>query len=149
MLAEVAETDVVRVFDPKKQLSEEAIMKILKEADLEQAGFKKTVEISIVTDENGKKTTKKTIHYMVQDLCSRAGFWEGVLEQRLPDYLLSSKLGSTFVREIQSRIKGRKTKYCKIGLEIHPNQCATRGVAKRSKRGCSWCLFCWNAKIVY
>ena len=70
--ADVAESDVVRVFNPKLQLSEEELLKILKEAKLEEAGFEKTVEISIETDENGKKTEKKTIHYMVQDLCSKA-----------------------------------------------------------------------------
>lgn len=142
----LAETDVVRVFDPNLQLSEEAVMKILKEMDLNWQDHTSSVQTSVVTRsmEYGKnrKETEKTIRFMVQNPCSKAGFWKGVFEQNLPDHLLSSKIGSTFVRDIQSRVNGRKTKYCKIGLEF-----ITTSVGP--KRGYNWCFFYWFAQIVY
>ncbi|CAB4043360.1 Hypothetical predicted protein, partial [Paramuricea clavata] len=95
----------------------------LEQADLEKYGFTKTVEVSTETDENGKTTTKKTIYYKVTGDCSRVMFWEGVLEKRMPEELQASKLSSTSVKEVKSRIAGRKTKSCMIILEIHPNRC--------------------------
>ena len=159
--ADVSENDVVRLFNPKLDLSEKELTKILKEAKLEEAGFKRTVESSTVTDENGKKTEKKTIYYMVKDHCTKVGFWEGVLEQRLPDDFLSSKIGSTLVREIESRIQGRSPKYCMIGLEIHVNRCLpdseNPGYQSKRRAGCGWwsdcrcqgCTNCNAVKIVY
>ena len=152
---------MVRVFDPQLKLSKEAMLEILKNAQLEEVGFKKSEESAIETDENGESKEKKTIHYMVKDDCSKVAFWEGVLEQRLPSNFLTSNIGSTFVREIQSRIKGRGTKYCNIGLEIHPrNEC--RPDPKSSRRparsaGCWWgccskcckCTVCIGGKIAY
>jgi hypothetical protein len=82
-------------------------------------------------------------------------FWEGVLEQRMPEELQASKLSSTTVKEVKSRIAGRKTKSCMIMLEIHPNRCLKKmsgnGVGKRAAaRGCnSWCGLCWGASIRY
>ena len=159
--ADVSENDVVRLFNPKLDLSEKELTKILKEAKLEEAGFKRTVESSTVTDENGKKTEKKTIYYMVKDDCTKVGFWEGVLEQRLPDDFLSSKIGSTLVREIESRIQGRSAKYCMIGLEIHVNRCLpdSEDPSYLSKRRagcwlwancpCNGCRGCSTVKIMY
>jgi hypothetical protein len=151
------ETDVVRVFDENVKLTEEKMRGYLKEADLEEQGFVKTVEVSTETDENGRITRKRTIYYRKTDDCSRVMFWESVLEQRLPRGLRNSKLASTTVKEVQSRIAGRKTKSCTVGLEIHPDRCINEipGGNSISKRRvaravrCSWCLFCWNAAIVY
>ena len=159
MPADIAESDVVRVFNPELKLSEKELLKILAEANLEEAGFKRTMESSFVTDENGQKTEKKTIYFMVKDECSKVGFWEGVLEQRLPVDFLSSKIGSTLVREIQSRIQGRSPKFCMIGLEIHLSQCRSTDskrsshLSKRKARCwwncCSGCEGCSSVKIVY
>ena len=151
-----AESDVVRVFDDKLRLTDEEMAEYLKQADLERYGFTKTVEVSTETDENGKTTRKKTIYYKVTDDCSRVAFWESVLEQRMPEKLQASKLSSSTVKEVQSRIAGRQTKSCMVMLEIHPNRClkksrAENGVSKRgTARGCSiWCRFCWSASIQY
>ena len=76
MPADIAESDVVRVFNPELKLSEKELLKILAEANLEEAGFKRTMESSFVTDENGQKTEKKTIYFMVKDECSKVGFWK-------------------------------------------------------------------------
>jgi hypothetical protein len=129
----------------------------LKQADLEKYGFEKTVEVSTETDENGKTTTKKTIYYKVTDDCSKVMFWEGVLEQRMPKELKNTKVLSTSVKEVQSRITGRKTKSCTVMLEIHPNKCLLKtpnsDVSKRAagvKRGCSWgCSWCLGVAIGY
>ena len=129
-------------------------MKILKDANLEKFGFKKHVESTIETDENGEMRLKKTITYMATDHCSKAAYWERLLEERLPADFSASKLGTTFVREIQSRIKGRETKYCKIGLEVHLNRCRsdTTVASRREKRGaapCGICIFCGRGEIFY
>ncbi|XP_028402205.1 uncharacterized protein LOC114525181 [Dendronephthya gigantea] len=147
-----AESDVVRVFDKKTQMSGEKVMEYLKQADLEKYGFKKTVEESTETDENGKITKKTTIYYLVTDDCSRVWFWESILEQRLPAELRNSKLASTIVKEVKDRITGRKTKTCKVGLEIHPNRCSGKACGNdRGKRGIAGAMhfFCWSASINY
>ena len=150
-----AESDVVRVFDDKIHLSNKKMEEYLKQADLERFGFKKTVEVSTVTDENGKTTKKKTIYYKVTDDCSRVMFWESVLEQRMPEELQASKLSSTTVKEVNSRIADRHTKSCTVMLEIHPNQCLRKSADNRvSKRGALWCspvfcLICWGASVQY
>jgi hypothetical protein len=150
-----AESDVVRVFDDKLRLTDKEMQDYLKQADLERYGFEKTVETSTETDENGKITKKKTIYYKVTDDCNRVMFWEGVLEQRMPEKLQASKLSSATVKEVQRRVVGRKTKSCTVMLEIHSNRCLNKtpdnGVSKRgARRGCGWwCLFCWSASIQY
>ena len=118
MPAEVGESDEVRVFNPKLNLTDEALLEILEKANLEEAGFEKTVERAIETDENGKTKEKKTIRYMRKVKCSEAAFWVAVLKQRLPHPIWSSSLGSKLRREIQSRIKNRTTKYCRVGFEM-------------------------------
>jgi hypothetical protein len=150
------ETDVVRVFDENVKLTEEKMRGYLKEADLEGQRFVKTVEVSTETDENGRIIRKRTIYYRKTDDCSRVMFWESVLEQRLPKGLRNSKLASTTVKEVQSRIAGRKTKSCTVGLEIHPGRCINEipggnSVSKRRvARRCSWwCFFCRSATVVY
>ncbi|XP_028402083.1 uncharacterized protein LOC114525074 [Dendronephthya gigantea] len=113
------ESEVIRVFDKHRNMCNEEMLRYLKKAELERLGFKKTVEVATETDENGKKTNKTTIYYLVTDHCSRARFWEGVLEHHLPEEFRSLKLTSKIMKEIESRIKGRKTKSCTLGLEIH------------------------------
>jgi hypothetical protein len=150
-----AESDVVRVFDDKLRLTDKEMQDYLKQADLERYGFEKTVETSTETDENGKITKKKTIYYKVTDDCNRVMFWEGVLEQRMPEKLQASKLSSTTAKEVQRRIAGRKTKSCTVMLEIHPNRClkknSNNGVSKRSSaKGCNGgCFICFGASIQY
>ena len=152
-----AESDVVRIFDDKVSLTNEKMEEYLKKADLERYGFTKTVEVSTVTDENGKTTKKTTIYYKVTDDCSRVMFWESVLEQRMPEELQASKLSLTTVKEVNRRIADRQTKDCTVMLEIHPNRRCLMGSIdngvnkRRTKRGCiSWaCLFCWGAAIQY
>ena len=148
-----AESDVVRIFHDNLQLSGEQMQDYLKKAELEKYGFTKTVEVTTETDEKGETTRKRTIYYKVTDDCSRVMFWEGVLEQRLPKELQASKLSQTTVKEVQTRIAGRDTKQCTVGLEIHPKGCLTKsgdGKSKRVARGCGWiCIFCWSASILY
>ena len=148
-----AESDVVRIFDDKLSLSQGEMEYYLRQANLERNGFTKTTETCTETDENGKTTKKTTIYYKVTDDCSQVMFWESVLEQRLPEELKVSKLSSTTVKEVNSRIAGRRTKSCTVGLEIHQNRClrksSNNGVSKRGARKCSWCLLCFNASIQY
>ncbi len=70
-----AESDMVRVFDDKLDLTDTEMQRYLKQADLESYGFEKTVETSTVTDEYGKKVTKQTIYYKVVDYCSNVKKW--------------------------------------------------------------------------
>ncbi len=158
-----AETDVVRVFDENLKISEHEMKEYLKKANLEKYGFQRSEEKSIETDENGRKMVKKTIYYMVTDDCSRVMFWESVLEQRLPDKLRKSHIFSKTVKEVKNRIQGRKTKGCRVGLEIHvkTNQCLLKKTADENaeeiKRGlrkgcCNWfncCDGCSQATITY
>jgi hypothetical protein len=159
LLVHGAESDVIRIFDDKLHLTEKEMAEYLKQADLENYGFAKTIETSTVTDEYGRKMTKKTIYYKVTDDCSNVPKWERVLEQRLPKELSESGIFSKTVKEVQSRIIGRKTKSCTVILEIHPGQCRNKNrgktVSKRAARGCGWwskccrCSFCNSASIVY
>ncbi len=155
-----AESDMVRVFDDKLDLTDTEMQRYLKQADLESYGFEKTVETSTVTDEYGKKVTKQTIYYKVVDYCSNVKKWERVLEQRLPGKLKTMDIFSKIVKEVQSRIAGRKTKRCTVILEVHPGQCRKKSEGKNvSKRAaakrCGWtsrccgCNLCFGTSIVY
>ena len=155
-----AETDVVRIFDDKLQLTDKEMFQYIKEADLENYGFTKTVEDSTETDENGRKTTKKTIYFRVTDDFSRVEHWEKVLEKRMPKEIRNSKIFSITVKEIRERIVARKTKSCTVGLEIHPHRCdqkrAKGNVSKRAAgKRCGWwsrcclCSLCSRASIVF
>ena len=140
-----SESDVVRVFDDKLHLSEKELEVYLKQADLGNYGFKKSIEFSTTTDENGKTTTKKTIYYKVTCDCSKTFIWEGILEQRLPEKLKQSNIFSITQKEVNKRLVGRKTKNCIVMLEIHPNKClAKRSGSSITKRAAGWC---WNCGI--
>ena len=157
LFLDAAETDVLRIFDPNLKMTNKQLMEVLAKANLTAYGFEMTKETAIETDENGKKTLKITIRYMVTDACSMAEFWLKLLKQRIPGLDSNGlKLGKTFVREIKTRVNNRGTKYCKIGLEIHLSRCprqpvtsANRLTKRSSQRGCHWCIICFNAKIVY
>ena len=136
--------------------------KYLKEAQLEKYGFVRSEENATEIDEDGKKIEKKAIRYMATGDCSRVATLERILEQRLPEKLRRANIFSKTVKEVQRRIKGRKTKACKVGLELHvnPNRCpfhdttSTNHESKRSlRRGCcNWltcCSGCSEAAIVY
>ena len=123
-------------------------------------GFKKTVEVSTETDENGKTTKKTTIYYKVTDDCSKVAFWESVLEQRMPEELQASKLSATTACQRSSKAYRRSPdeRLCMVMLEIHPNQCVEKGSVDNgvSKRGTArnicmhiYCMFCWAASIQY
>ena len=141
---------MLRVFDEKLRLTEKEMEDYMKQANLEKYGFKRTEETTTETDENGEKRTKRTIYYKVTDDCSRVMFWEGVLEQRLPERLGSSKIFSTTVKEVRDRISGRKTKECTVGLEIHPDRWLKSSKSKRRlAKSSSWCGVCLSAAIVY
>ena len=130
---------------------------ILKKADLERFGFKKTVEISRETDENGKTTEKKTIHYKVTDQCTKVEYWEEILAKRLPKGWKKWSLKT--VKEVKRRIAGRKTKQCTFGLEIHPNRgCPQPDQSNKKKRAlgrcgpwshCCRCYYCSASSIRY
>lgn len=154
----------MRVFDENLQISEQTIKKYLKEAQLEKYGFVRSEEKSTEIDEDGKKINKKTIYYIATDDCSRVMILESILEQRLPEKLRRANIFSKTVREVKSRIKGRKTKACKVGLELHVNlnRCSSDKTSNKikndeNKRGlrrscCNWwgcCKVCSEATIVY
>ena len=152
LLVHCAETDVIRVFDRTMHLSEDKIFEYLKQADLENYGFVKTTEVSTETDENGKKTTKKTIYYKVTDDCSKVKFWESVLTKRLPKKFANPKIFSDTIKEVESRIIGRNTKSCTVILEVHPNSCLEdeKNASKRGlRRPCGICWSCSSVKITY
>ena len=126
----------------------------LKQANLEKHGFVKTTEVSTETDENGKKTTKTTIHYKVTDDCSKVMYWESILSKRLPKKFTNPKIILDTVKEVESRIIGRKTKSCTVILEVHPKSCkahtAKNDVSKREARWPCWiCRICFSARIAY
>ena len=152
----------MRVFDENLQISEQEMKNYLKEAQLEKYGFVRSEEKSTETDEDGKKINKKTIYYTATDDCSKVMFWESILEQRLPEKLRRANIFSKTVKEVEKRIKERKTEACKVGLEIHVNedQCLAdmstkkSGKSKRSlRRGCcNWwncCHSCSRVAVIY
>ena len=53
-------------------------------------------------------------------------------------------------KEIKTK-KLTKMKQCKIGLEVHFKEFGgcrdKKNKRRRSKRGCNWCLLCWNAEL--
>ena len=152
---------MVRVFNRKSHVVNKEILEYLEQVDLEKYGFKKTVEVTSETVKNGKKTTKRMIHYRVTDDCSRVKYWDDVLEKLMPKKWQLSEIFSTAAKEVQSRISGRKTKSCSFGLEIHTNTCSNddkaSGVSKRSvakgkssTKGCRICIgVCSTSTIQY
>ncbi|XP_028396211.1 uncharacterized protein LOC114520183 [Dendronephthya gigantea] len=155
-----AESDVVRVFDHKLRVTEEEMEEYLEKADLERHGFIKTIENSTTTDEFGRKRRKTTIYYKVTCDCSEVERWERILEQRLPKKLKRLDIFKTTVNEVKSRITGRKTESCTVGLEIHLGRCLKKSqkekVGKRAAaKRCGWwskccgCTVCNSASIVY
>ena len=137
------ETDDVPVFDDDMDLTGEELLEYMKNAELEKYGFERTVEISTGTDENGKKISKRIIYYKRTDYCSKMMVWESILEQRLPEKLRNSKIFSTTMKEVESRIAGGETKKkCAIIVEINPmGLLNTSDVNSVSKRGC-WLWWC-------
>ena len=137
-----AEVDVIKVFDDKLHPTEKEMFEYLRQLNLEKYGFEKTIEVSTETDEYGKVTKKKTIHYKVTDDCSRVAFWESVLERNLPMKFRNSKIASTIVKEVKSRLTNRKTNSCTVMLEIHPRGLLVNTpnhlVSKRSERTRHW-----------
>ena len=152
LLVHCAETDVIRVFDRTMHLSEDKMFEYLKQADLENYGFVKTTEVSTETDENGKKTTKKTIYYKVTDDCSKVKFWERVLTKRLSKKSANPKIFSDTIKEVESRIIDRNTKSCTVILEVH-SSCLEdeKNASKRGlRKGCRFCIgYCSSVKITY
>jgi uncharacterized protein YxeA/NAD-dependent dihydropyrimidine dehydrogenase PreA subunit len=158
LLVHGAETDVVRIFDDKLDLTDTEMQRYLKQADLENNGFEKAVEFSTVTDEYGRKSTKKTIYYKVTDDCSQVGKWQRVLKERMPGALKMTDIFSKSVKEVEIRIAGRKTKRCAVMLEVHPGRCLKKSHEK-SKRAaakrCGWwikccgCGVCSRTNIIY
>ena len=143
------ESDVVRVFDDKLRLTNKDLEEYLKQADLENYGFKKSIEFSTTTDENGKTTTKKTIYYKVTCDCSKVFVWEAILEQRLPKKMKQSDIISITQKEVNKRLVGRKTKNCIVALEIHPNKCLAKKPGNSiSKRAAGWCGVCGTCSAV-
>lgn len=59
------------------------------------------------------------------------------------------------VKKINKEINSKnltEMKRCKVGLEVHFKEAEGCGGSKnksgrRKKRGCKWCLFCWNASL--
>ena len=148
------ETDVIRVYRGKLGLTDKEIDDYLKQADLENHGFEKTVEVRYETDKNGKKTRKRAVYFKVTDHCSNVGKWEAVLVQRLPEQLRASKLSSTILNEVKYRLAGRKTQSCAVILEVHyqcsPAETPLRSVNKRTARGCWVCVgSCSSVAITY
>ena len=131
------------------------MLEYLEQANLEKYGFVKTNEVSTETDENGKKTTRTTIYYKVNDDCSKVMYWESILAKRLPKKFASPKIFLDTVKEIESRIMGRKTKSCTFILEVHTKPCLVErpenGVSKRElRRGCGFCIgSCSSGKIEF
>ena len=106
---------------------------LLKKADLVSAGFTKTEESQIVTGEDGKKVTKEVTYYTVKDSCSNVSYWEGIIHERLPTF--SEALTSKVIKEVDQRIGGRATEYCRFGIEIHFRLCGhVEKPKKREKR---------------
>ena len=129
----IGETDVVRVFDPSVRMPRERLRALLRKADLISAGFTKTVETQVVTDEDGKKVTKEVTYYSVKDSCSNVSYWEGIIRERLPTF--SEALTRKVIREVDQRTDGRATEYCRFGLEIHFKLCGhVEKPRKREKR---------------
>ena len=142
----------------------ERLRALLRKADLVSAGFTKTVETQIVTDEDGKKVTKDVTYYSVKDSCSNVSYWEGIIHERLPSF--SEALTRKVISEVDQRTRGRATEYCRFGLEIHFNLCGhVEKLKKREKRywpqpprfppsqsclgHCSCCTVCGRIDIGY
>ena len=83
--ASTAETDVIRVFNPKMRMQPKKLKEILSKAQLELAGFTKTEETRSDTDKNGKTIVKKITYYIVKDDCSKRSKWDKILRERLPE----------------------------------------------------------------
>ncbi|XP_022806262.1 uncharacterized protein LOC111343362 [Stylophora pistillata] len=142
------ETLNVKVFNPKYQVPEERLLKLLREANLESHGYKKEVVDKMVSEPgSGKKGTEKSFLFYQIVECSRARLRE--IDQELKN-LLPGVFNNEMVKKINKEIDAKgltKMKQCKVGLEIHfKQQCFDKKkTVRRRKRRCGICLFCWSA----
>lgn len=138
----------VKVFDPTLGMSDQKMLELLREAALENHGYKVENTTKLVTEPGSDKPIyrKSVLYYKVVD-CSRLREIDQELQTLLPDVF---KLN--LVQKINSEIKSKdltKMKQCRVGLEVHFKQgCSDQKKnVRRRKRGCFLCLFCWNAKL--
>lgn len=148
--ATIEETVNVKVFNPDYRASEDKMLAILKNADLESHGYKKEVTSRMVSQpDSGKVVTEKSfLFYKIVD-CSRTRLRE--IDQELKK-LLPGVFVAKMVKRINKEIDTKgltKMKQCKVGLEVHFKQrCFDENkTVRRRKRGCNWCAFCWNASF--
>ena len=129
----VSESDEISVSDPDKAMNRNEMRQALRNANLEEIGFNRTIEFSTSIDENGRRRKTTVIRYMVKDKCSKSKEWQEKLEKRLPSNFFSSSVSQTFARDVGDRVGGRPTKYCFTGLEMTSTAPPQHGV--RGKRG--------------
>jgi len=140
----------VKVFNPNYKASDEQMLALLKRVNLTGHGYKKEETRKVISKPGSDKQLfeKSELYYKVVN-CSQLREIDQELENLLPDVF-----GRDLVKKINREIKSKNLtsmKQCKVGLEVHfkesegcrDNQRKTR----RRKRGCSWCLMCWNAHL--
>lgn len=155
--ASTGESDVIRVFNPNMKMTPERLKYFLDKAKLEDAGFSRSEETRYETDDKGKKNVKRTTYYMVQDDCSKSEKWMTILSERLPKQVYGPELKQKMEEEIEQRIDGRETEYCRFGLEIHLHICGEneeRSPTTRVRRAmydcdgyCACCGVCGVSQI--
>jgi hypothetical protein len=121
------------VSDQSGAMNSYELREALREANLEELGFSKTTEVSIGTDENGKKRKTIVLRYLVKDECSQAKTWQDKLEEKLPPSFFSSVIG-IFSRDVQDGVSDRPTKFCLIGLEMISSIPLSKQIRARPKR---------------
>ncbi|KAL9988087.1 hypothetical protein ACROYT_G002489 [Oculina patagonica] len=149
--ATAKESMEVRVFNPNFQVSDEKMIERLKEANLEGNGYKKEVTTKLVSDSvSDKPVYQKSYRYYKEVPCSQLREIDQELQTLLPKDIFGRELVEKINKEIESKDL-TNMKQCQVGLQVHFKESEgcydkTKNVRRR-KRGCSWCLACWNAKL--
>jgi hypothetical protein len=122
------------VSDQNGAMNSYELREALREANLEELGFSKTTEVSIGTDENGKKRKTIVLRYLVKDEFSQAKTWQEKLEEKLPPNFFSPSVIGIFSRDVQDGVSDRPTKFCLIGLEMVSSIPLSKQIRARPKR---------------
>lgn len=150
--ATAKESIEVKVFDPGFKMSDQKMLDLLEQIDLESRGYKKEITTKLVREpgSNTQVYRKAFLYYKVVN-CSRLR----EIDQELQTLLPAGIFGAQMVNKINSEITNKdltKMKQCRVGLQIHfkaSQGCPDRNkTVRRRKRSCfGFCVLCWCAKL--
>lgn len=150
--ATTKESMQVKLYDPNLRMSHQQMLDLLKRVNLTGHGYSKEENKKLVRlPGSDKKFFEKSLLFYKETSCSHGlQKVDRELQQLLPG-IFQRDLVKKINKEIDSK-NLTEMKRCKVGLEVHFKEAEGCGGSKnksrrRKKRGCNWCVLCWNASL--